>query len=344
MAQLLSSVCTDTPFKIQAHSSSSSSSAAFSPLGRRISCPRTENTFRRCGSRKRRPRNFSVQASGAESGSRDDTGDDYYSVLGLLPEASPAQIKKAYYNCMKACHPDLAGNDQETNNFCMFINEVYAVLSDPVQRMIYDDIHGFSATATNPFLSETSVKDHAFVDEFSCIGCKNCANLAPDVFRIEEDFGRARVFCQNGNLNLVQQAIDSCPVDCIHWASAAQVSLLEDEMRRVERVNVGLMLSGMGAVYDVFRMASSRWEKRQTKMLYKAKAKMSKKKDTGKDSYWSQVWGSNKEYENNEEELKDRMRKAATAARRWREYSRRGADRPPTYKLPEAEAVPNGDK
>lgn len=28
---------------------------------------------------------------------------------------------------MKACHPDLSGNDPETNNFCMFINEVYAV-------------------------------------------------------------------------------------------------------------------------------------------------------------------------------------------------------------------------
>ena len=28
------------------------------------------------------------------------------------------------------------------------------------------------------------------------------------------------------------------PVDCIHWTSAAQLSLLEDEMRRVERVNV----------------------------------------------------------------------------------------------------------
>ncbi|KAL7605295.1 hypothetical protein Lser_V15G18785 [Lactuca serriola] len=29
------------------------------------------------------------------------------------------------------------------------------------------------------------------------------------------------------------------PVDCIHWTFAAQVSLLEDEMQRVERVNMG---------------------------------------------------------------------------------------------------------
>ncbi|PON99995.1 hypothetical protein TorRG33x02_041230 [Trema orientale] len=40
-------------------------------------------------------------------------------------------------------------------------------------------------------------------------GCKNCANVAPDVFGIEEDFGRARVYNQCGNPGLVQQAIDS---------------------------------------------------------------------------------------------------------------------------------------
>lgn len=33
------------------------------------------------------------------------------------------------------------------------------------------------------------------------------------------------------------------PVDCIHWTSAAQISLLEDEMRRVERVNVSFMVN-----------------------------------------------------------------------------------------------------
>lgn len=32
------------------------------------------------------------------------------------------------------------------------------------------------------------------------------------------------------------------PVDCIYQTSAAQLSLLEDEMRRVERVNVRLSI------------------------------------------------------------------------------------------------------
>ncbi|XP_024025126.1 chaperone protein dnaJ C76, chloroplastic [Morus notabilis] len=278
-----------------------------------------------------------VRVAAKDSASMDAVADDYYEVLGLLPDATPAQIKKGYYNCMKACHPDLSGNDPETNNFCMFINEVYAVLSDPVQRMIYDEIHGYALTAINPFVDDLSSKDHAFVDEFSCIGCKNCANVAPDVFGIEEDFGRARVYNQCGNPELVQQAIDSCPVDCIHWTSAAQLSLLEDEMRRVERVNVALMLSGMGlSSIDVFRMASSRWEKRQAKVLRQAKVRMTKQKDGDKtNSYWSNLWGKPKEYVNSEEEVKERAKRAAAAARRWREYSRRGADKPPTFKLPE---------
>lgn len=53
-----------------------------------------------------------------------------YTLLGQhyqLPDATPEQIKKAYYNCMKACHPDLSGNDPDTTNFCMFINDVYEV-------------------------------------------------------------------------------------------------------------------------------------------------------------------------------------------------------------------------
>lgn len=40
-------------------------------------------------------------------------------------------------------------------------------------------------------------------------GCKNCANIDPKVFEIEEDFGRARAASQSRDSDLVQQAIDS---------------------------------------------------------------------------------------------------------------------------------------
>lgn len=340
MAQLLSPVCTD-PIKFQ--------------NTKLLSCSRNNNNNNRFGSSnsssssimRGRNQNRSRRLSTRVKVATDDPipllpdalADDYYAVLGLLPDATPEQIKKAYYNCMKSCHPDLSGNDPETTNFCMFINEVYEVLSDPAQRIVYDEIHGYALTAINPFLDDTSPKDHVFVDEFSCIGCKNCANVCSDVFMIEEDFGRARACNQRGSTDLVQEAIDSCPVDCIHWTSAAQLSLLEDEMRRVERVNVALMLAGMGSSADVFRMANTRWEKRQNKVLEQARMRMMKSKHSKdkSDTYWSNLWGNgnNQRSTGSVEEVKERASRAAAAARRWREYSRRGVDKPASYKLPD---------
>lgn len=37
-----------------------------------------------------------------------------------------------------------------------------------------------------------------------------------------------------------------------------------------------------------------------------------------------------------EEEVNERAKRAAAAARKWREYSRKRADKPPKFKLPEA--------
>lgn len=64
---------------------------------------------------------------------------------------------------------------------------------------------------------------------------------------------------------------------------------------------------------------------------------MMKKKDSEKtESYWDNLWGDRKDYTKTEEEVEERSKRAASAARRWREYSRRGADKPPTFKLPES--------
>ncbi|CAL0323485.1 unnamed protein product [Lupinus luteus] len=227
MAQLLSPVYTEA-LKVRNPSLNFCSSNSCRML------PKTTSTWNFVTNSGKRRRWGRIGVAAQDSFSLTDTvADDYYVVLGLLPDATQTQIKKAYYNCMKACHPDLSGNDPETTNICTFINEVYAVLSDPVQRMVYDEIHG-------------------------CIGCKNCANVASDVLAIKEDFGKARAYTQCRKSELVQHAIESCPVDCIHWTSAAQLSLLEDEMRRIERVIIALMLTGMGsALNGVFRMASS---------------------------------------------------------------------------------------
>lgn len=55
-----------------------------------------------------------------------------------------------------------------------------------------------------------------FVDEVKCVGCLKCALLANKTFAIEPVYGRARVVGQWADPeHQIQQAIQSCPVDCI---------------------------------------------------------------------------------------------------------------------------------
>ena len=52
-----------------------------------------------------------------------------------------------------------------------------------------------------------------FVDEFTCIGCRNCTNVCGKTFQLEDEYGRARVISQaKADLDTKQEAIDTCPV------------------------------------------------------------------------------------------------------------------------------------
>jgi ferredoxin len=67
-----------------------------------------------------------------------------------------------------------------------------------------------------------------FVDELTCIGCTHCRYVAPKTFMLEDDFGRARVFKQGGDdSDKIQEAIECCPVECIHQVSHTELVRLE---------------------------------------------------------------------------------------------------------------------
>lgn len=71
-----------------------------------------------------------------------------------------------------------------------------------------------------------------YVDEITCIGCKHCAHVARNTFYIEPDYGRSRVIRQDGDSEeLIQEAIDTCPVDCIHWVDYTELKKLEEERK-----------------------------------------------------------------------------------------------------------------
>ncbi|MBD1910320.1 MULTISPECIES: ferredoxin [unclassified Leptolyngbya] len=71
-----------------------------------------------------------------------------------------------------------------------------------------------------------------YVDEITCIGCKHCAHVARNTFYIEPDYGRSRVIRQDGDPDdVIQEAIDTCPVDCIHWVDYTELRNLEEERK-----------------------------------------------------------------------------------------------------------------
>lgn len=67
-------------------------------------------------------------------------GENYYSILGISPNSTPAQIKMAYYNQAKVMHPDMQNPHQMKKAPFSFsqLNSAYEVLSDPTQRKEYD--------------------------------------------------------------------------------------------------------------------------------------------------------------------------------------------------------------
>ncbi len=81
-----------------------------------------------------------------------------------------------------------------------------------------------------------------FVDETVCIGCGHCAHVARSTFFLEEDYGRARVIAQNGDQEeLVQEAIDTCPVDCIAWVNYNDLNNLEEARKYQVIQNLGIV-------------------------------------------------------------------------------------------------------
>ena len=56
------------------------------------------------------------------------------------------------------------------------------------------------------------------IDKECCIGCGSCAELCPDVFEMDEEAEKACVILpEGGNEECIEEAISTCPVECISW-------------------------------------------------------------------------------------------------------------------------------
>jgi ferredoxin len=92
-----------------------------------------------------------------------------------------------------------------------------------------------------PLLGGGLRQQAVWVDEAVCIGCRYCAHVAANTFVVEAEWGRSRAIRQDGDsTERIQEAIDTCPVDCIHWVPYEQLPALEAQLRQQEIHPLGL--------------------------------------------------------------------------------------------------------
>ncbi|AZQ61513.1 hypothetical protein EI427_04500 [Flammeovirga pectinis] len=63
----------------------------------------------------------------------------YYEILEINTTASPSEIKKAYKTMAKKYHPDRNKNSPKSEEYFKLIATAYQNLSDPYQRLMYDE-------------------------------------------------------------------------------------------------------------------------------------------------------------------------------------------------------------
>tara|TARA_Y100001968_G_scaffold317311_1_gene346173 strand:+ start:603 stop:962 length:360 start_codon:yes stop_codon:yes gene_type:complete len=87
-----------------------------------------------------------------------------------------------------------------------------------------------------PLLGGELREKAVWVDERKCIGCTYCNSVAANTFVMEPDLGRARAIRQDGDTTeTIQEAIETCPVDCIQWVNFED---LEDLRLKLDKEDI----------------------------------------------------------------------------------------------------------
>lgn len=70
---------------------------------------------------------------------------DFYAVLGVAKDATPAEIKKKYRSLARELHPDKNPDDKAAEERFKAVSEAYDVLSDEAKRKEYDEARSLFA-------------------------------------------------------------------------------------------------------------------------------------------------------------------------------------------------------
>jgi ferredoxin len=56
-----------------------------------------------------------------------------------------------------------------------------------------------------------------YVDENECTGCELCVDTLPEVFEMTDDDVSRASNPDGASEDKIQEVIDNCPAECIHW-------------------------------------------------------------------------------------------------------------------------------
>ncbi|KAL4568350.1 hypothetical protein LXL04_023960 [Taraxacum kok-saghyz] len=196
-------------------------------------------------------------------------GQNYYELLGVSVDSNSKEIKESYRKLQKKYHPDIAG--QKGHEHTLLLNEAYHVLMKDNLRKDYDASIGhvrvgFGGDALDMGHSSWNgpFRPHAlFVDEKACIGCRECVHNARNTFIMDEIVGCARVNVQFGDDDTsIEVAVESCPMDCIHWVEKEELAILEYFNIPRPKQGHGVFNQGWERPQNVF-MAAKTFQKQQ---------------------------------------------------------------------------------
>ncbi|KAF5737936.1 hypothetical protein HS088_TW13G00829 [Tripterygium wilfordii] len=283
---------------------------------------------------------------------------DLYDLLGIDSSSNQSRIKLAYRTLQKKCHPDIAG--QPGHDMAIILNEAYSVLSNPTSRMAYDkeqakiaELRGYTGRPMYSAWHGSEGENRAvFVDEIKCVGCLKCALFAERTFAIESVYGRARVIAQWADPeHKIQEAIETCPVNCISVVERSDLPALEFLMSKQPRGNVRVGAGNTGGVRvsNIFADVK-KFQNRYVDAMDKGAKESSKEKDSQREAWISSIqairaisnwlyWQSNSGGSQSSEYLIhiaqkasepdiDKLRAAAAARKQARKNAR------PTYQKP----------
>ncbi|NEQ51202.1 MAG: J domain-containing protein, partial [Leptolyngbya sp. SIO3F4] len=118
----------------------------------------------------------------------EDSPKNHYQLLGVKPTASAQDIRRAYRELSKLYHPDTTelSSAIATQKF-QELNEAYGVLSNPEQRLTYDQKIGYSRFYVSQAprdIKNYSRKDQPFESRYTYLDATDRPLSAGEIFAL----------------------------------------------------------------------------------------------------------------------------------------------------------------